>query len=205
MARLSFYHLPSLTEHSIERHPKDLVEALRRRIVATAESISKGRFGASPDEDKCRWCDYKPLCPVFRHQYPGAVLPAPGLASEPESELVSMIDRYGELRSRVAALEEEAEELKGSILSALRQRGYVRAFGKKFEVARAAAGKWEFPDKRKVLDLIKNAGLYDRILAPSAPKVEQLMEDGGLHPDLRARLSELGVKTETPELRVKPL
>ena len=204
VARLAFYHLPSLTEHSIERHPKALVDALRRRIVGTAESISKARFEASPDENKCRWCDYKPVCPVFRHQYPAPGLGAP-LAAEPEGELVSLIDRYGELRSRLAGLEEEAADLEGLILAALKERGYVRAFGRKFEVARAASGKWEFTDKGKLLEIIKSAGLYDRILAPSAPKVEKLMEDLGLHPDVRARLTELGAKTETSELKVKPL
>src|SRR3989338_10182874 len=69
VARLSFYHLPSLKEQVVERHSPDLVCGLRRRIVAAAESITSGVFAPKPDEKKCYWCDYKPICPIFKHQY----------------------------------------------------------------------------------------------------------------------------------------
>lgn len=202
VARLVFYHLPSLTEQAVRRHSKDLVEGLKGRILSTAESISRGLFEPKPEEKKCYWCDYKPICPVFKHQYSAAAEPArPGA----EDELSALVDRYGEIQRRASELQEEAGEVKKSLIALLEKKGYVRVFGKKYELSRAATGKWEFPDKKKVLELIKKAGLYDRILAPSAPKVEQLMSDPGLDENLRARLAELGEKAEIPDLKVKPL
>ncbi|MBI3552808.1 MAG: PD-(D/E)XK nuclease family protein [Elusimicrobia bacterium] len=197
VARLTFYHVPTLKEQVVERHPKKLVEGLRAKIVTTAESIVKGAFEPKPDEKVCRWCDYKPICPVYRDSYQTP-------ETDPD-ELAGLIDRYGELQERLAEAAEEAGQLKADILASLVKKGFVRAFGKKFQVSRAAAEKWEFADKKKVLELIKKAGLYEKVLAPSAPKVEQLMSDPALPADLRARLGELGVRVETPDLKVKPL
>jgi len=43
------------------------------------------------------------------------------------------------------------------------------------------------------------------VLAPSAPLVNRLVEDEAADPDLRAKLTELGERVETPELKLKPL
>ncbi len=199
VSRLSFYHVPSLKEQVVERHGKKLVDGLKKRIVGTAEGITKGAFAPAPDEQKCRWCDYKPICPIFKHQYPTA---AP---AEPEQDLSALVDRYGELLEKSGALSEELSALKDKIVAALKARGYVRAFGKRFEVSRAASEKWEFADKKKVLELLKKAGLYEKILAPSAPKIEALMADPQLDLDLKARLTELGERVEQADLKVKTL
>ena len=58
-----------------------------------------------------------------------------------------------------------------SLAAALKKKNYARAFGEKFEVALSPAVKWEFMDKKKVLDILKTAGLFEKVLAPSAPLV----------------------------------
>lgn len=192
VGKLVFYHLPTLKEQTVERHPAELVDGLRQRIVSTAEQISAGRFEPQPAESVCRWCDFKPLCPIFKSEY--STPQPPPL----DAELSAKIDRYGDLLG-------EAESLKGEILASLAQKGYVRAFGRRFEASRAAKQKWEFSDKQKILEIIKKSGLYDRVLAPSAPKVEALLSDPTVDGGVRAQLEEFGRRVETPDLKVKPL
>ncbi len=207
VSRLSFYHLPSLKEQAVERHEPTLVDKLRRKIVATAESIVQEKFDPTPDEQKCRWCDYKPICPVFKHQFSQAQQNAllEKAVAPVDQELSELVDRYGELLERLDGIGREANEVKAAVLKALAAKGYARAFGQKYEVVKSTAHRWEFSDKKKVLELIKKAGLYDRILAPSAPKVEQLLDDPQLELDLKARLTELGVKNEVHDLKASPL
>lgn len=219
VARLTFYHLPSLKELTIERHSQDQVDVLRRRVVTTAEGIMQEAFAPKPDEKKCFWCDYKPICPIFKHGYsasraprvevsPNAPLPAhgaPSLAEEADAELTEMVDRYGDLHQKAQEAQEELQTLKQAILVILKKKGYMRAFGKKFELARAGEAKWEFSDKAKVLELIKKAGLYEKILAPSAPMIARLMADPTLEPGLKAKLEKLGEKIDASDLKIKPL
>ncbi|MBI5631687.1 MAG: PD-(D/E)XK nuclease family protein [Elusimicrobia bacterium] len=205
VARLVFYHLPTLKEQSVERHQEGLVAALRERIVSAAEAISEGAFTPKPEEKKCYWCDYKPLCPIFKHQFPGTEPALPRGRPASEESLGSLIDRYGELSQKSAELEEERARLQEKIIALLEEKGYVRAFGQRYQLSSTSNARWSFSDKKKVLELIKKAGLYERILAPSAPKVEQLMSDPELDLNLKAQLEELGEKTEAWEIKVQPL
>jgi RecB family exonuclease len=205
VAKLSFYHLPSQTEISVERHEAPLVDALKERIVKTAEGVTEGSFQPKPEERKCFWCDFKPLCPIFKPSAGAAPLAGEPSALRADEELAGLIDRYGELTVKLGETQEQAENVKKRIMALLREKNYVRAFGKSFEIYRSGVEKWEFSDKKKVLELIKKAGLYERVLAPSAPLVHQLMSDPELDRSVKDGLRELGTKVEASDLKVKPL
>jgi len=200
VCRLSFYHLPSLTEHVAERRGTNLIKKLEGKIVSTAEAISRGEFSPTPEEKKCFWCDYKPLCPVYKAQ--DAPPPA---AFASEEDVSALIDRYGDICAQSKALDEEARSLKDEIIALFEKKGYVRAFGRKYEAIRAAGERWEFPDKKKFLEFLKDEGLYERVLAPSGPKVRELLDDAGLDSAVKKKLAALAEKVETSELKVQPL
>ncbi|HAZ09298.1 MAG TPA: hypothetical protein DCZ01_12455 [Elusimicrobia bacterium] len=203
VAELIFYHLPSLREHRALRRSTPLVDELRRRIVDTAEAIMKEKFDPKPDEMICRWCDYKLLCPIFKSQY-ADVPTAPAKASG-EPELAALVDQYGTALAKAEAAKAEAAQAGARLSSALTKKGYVRAFGACYEASLSTAVRWEFLDKKKVLEHIKKAGLYDTVLAPSAPLVHQLLDNPTTDAALRASLSALGERVVAPELKIKPL
>ncbi|MEK7382181.1 MAG: PD-(D/E)XK nuclease family protein [Elusimicrobiota bacterium] len=203
VAELIFYHLPALKEHRALRRSQPLVDELRKRVVDTAEGITKERFDPKPLDTVCKWCDYKPLCPIFKSQYADVPM-APAKASG-EPELAVLVDHYGTALAKVEEAKAEAETAGARLSTALRKKGYVRAFGAKYETSLSTAVKWEFLDKKKVLEQIKKAGLYEKVLAPSAPLVNKLMEDPATDPALRAELAGLGERVDSPELKIKPL
>ena len=203
VGELIFYHLPTLKEHRTVRRGAPLVKELTTRIVDTAEAITKEKFDPKPMDSVCRWCDYKPICPIFKDQYAGM----PAVAAKPagEPELAALVDAYGAATAKTAAAKKEAEAAGAALAAALKKKNYARAFGDQFEVALSPAVKWEFMDKKKVLEILKSAGLYEKVLAPSAPLVNKLLEDASLDKDLRARLTELGERVESPDLTLKEL
>jgi RecB family exonuclease len=210
VGQLTFYHLPLLKPHSVGRRPEALVSGLRRKIADTAAAIVAERFDPKPSENACRWCDYKAYCPIFGAS--GSAAPA-GAGSSPlsgggvDGDLAALIDRYGDIQARAAEVQREAAEVRGAILSILRRKGYVRAFGARYEIQRSGAEKVEFPEgnKKKVIGLLKEAGLYERVQAPSGPLIQKLLSDSSTDPGLRAALRELGSTVEPSELKVTPL
>ncbi len=212
---LTFYHLPSLTPLTVAPHDQGLVKELRERIVRVNGDIQSGKFEPEPEERKCQWCDYRPRCPVFRHLYAEeapaaqAELPidGPSLALEPGDDalLAELADQYGKLKSQAHELEAGAEELKARIVALLRKKGYVKAFGSRFEVSVHAEQKWEFEDRARVLDVLRRHGLYERVLKPSAPEVHKLMADPDLPAAARAELERLGKRQEHATLRFKSI
>lgn len=205
VAELTFYHLPTLKEHRAQRRPVSLVEELKARIVGTAESISKGLFEPTPEEGKCRWCDYKPICPIFKDVGVGPAGFGGPTATSMDAELAALVDRAGEARRLADEAKAAADAAAAELAAAMSKRGYVRAFGARFEASAAAAVRWEFMDKKKVLELIRKAGLYEKVLAPSAPLVNKLVEDPAVDGDLRAKLSEIGERVESSSVTLKPL
>ena len=203
VGELIFYHLPTLKEHRTVRRDKPLVKELTARIVDTAEGITRDRFDPKPTENACRWCDYKPICPIYKDQYAGM----PPVAAKPagEPELAALVDRYGDALARVEQAKSDAAAVAQELAAQLSKKNYVRAFGERFEVTSSPAVKWEFRDKKKVLEMLKKAGLYETVLAPSAPLVNKLVEDQTVEAALRARLAEIGERVESSELKLKAL
>ncbi len=211
VGQLTFYHLPSLKPHSVGRRPEAQVAELRRKIVGTAAAIVAERFDPKPSESSCRWCDYKTYCPIFSSAAPsgkGEHLAGRGDGPLPvDSDLAALIDRYGDSLSRLAEADREAAQVKAAILAILRSKGYVRAFGARYEIQRSGTEKIEFPEgnKKKVIRLLKDAGLYERVQAPSGPLIQKLLADPGTDSDLRAALRELGARVEPCDLKVTSL
>lgn len=203
VGELIFYHLPTLKEHRASRRGTQLVDELKDRVVTTAEAITTEKFDPKPDEMVCRWCDYKPICPIFKDQYAGVPMKPAGAAAEPE--LAALVDKYGDALAKASAAKAEADKAGIELAALLKKKNYVRAFGAAYEVSLTSGVKWEFLDKKRVLEIIKKAGAYEKVLAPSAPLVNKLIEDPGLDADLRAKLTELGERVDSPELKLKPL
>ncbi|MEK7232412.1 MAG: hypothetical protein AAB268_01240, partial [Elusimicrobiota bacterium] len=156
-----------------------------------------------PTENACRWCDYKPLCPIYKDQYAG--MPAVAAKAAGEPELAAFVDKYGDAMANVEAAKAAAQAAGKELAEALKKKNYVRAFGDRFEVSSSPAVKWEFQDKKKVLEMLKKAGVFEQVLAPSAPLVNKLIEDRATDANLRARLSEIGERCETTDLKLKIL
>lgn len=206
VARLTFYHLNSLTPHSAEPHSPEQVDRLRERIALVSSSIRKGLFEPRPEERKCSWCDFKPFCPVFqdgwmRPDSPAAAEPGPAT----DAELGALADRYGELLAKSSGLQEEVREIEAALIARLKELGWARAFGGSHEVTLSSEERWEFRDKAKVLELIRGAGLWEDILAPSAPLVQKLMQDPSAPPELRRKLERLGEKVRRDAIKSRPL
>jgi putative RecB family exonuclease len=202
---LVFYHLPSQTPIHSKPHGPTQVDALRERIVTTADLIKAEKFAPKPEERKCGWCDYKPLCPVFKHLFTKREPPehAPALTSD--DKLAKMVDRFGKMKEEIKETKTKVEELKEEIVAVLKEKGYVRAFGQNFEATAHFDDRWDFKDKdkKKVLEAIERAGFWDKILAPSAPAVQKLMKDPNLPLQLRDKLQKLGTLNAHATVRVR--
>ncbi len=194
VAKLSFYHLPSLTEHAIARGSGEKLDRLTSRLTSVAAAVTRGIYEPAPQEKKCFFCDYKPLCPVFKQDPPERSAVSDDL---PDARLSELIDRLGELLKEAAAVKKE-------ILSVFKSKGYARAFGSKFSATRAPRRALSFPDKKSVLDLLRQAALYDRVLAPSQGKIEALLTDPTVSPDIKARLSGLSAPADDADISIEP-
>lgn len=193
---MAFYHLPSLDSQIFEPASKEEMDEFWARVLGVAADIKAGKFAPDPGETKCRFCDYKDMCPVWRLSpadeqgfTPEEYEQEPLYPQNPLEELSSKIDAYGK------ALE-EAKKLEKEITSAMKDNGLNRHFGKEFEVSLQKTRNINFKDKEKTVQTLKSLNLLGKTLVPTLGSIKALLESASLTPEQHKILADLAEFTE---------
>lgn len=223
--KLSFYHLPSLTELSFERATENEIDQFWGGVLRVADDIRAAKFSPTPEENKCRWCDYRNICPVFTgKEYDGpsgwgARNPCPpGVGAEPvepvaastaavpvvvvetpktDQEILSeKIDRLGELTAETARLKQE-------IIKLMTSHDFARHFGSHFSAELLKTEQLEFADHQKVIDTLKELNLLKKVLVPTKTTIAALLQDAALPAAQKQSLAALATVTPQVDVEIK--
>ncbi|OGR96171.1 MAG: hypothetical protein A2902_00575 [Elusimicrobia bacterium RIFCSPLOWO2_01_FULL_64_13] len=211
-ASLTLYHLPSNTPFTVGGYSEGFEEGVRDRVAAVARGLTDQAFEPDPDDDKCRWCDYrKPNpaigfkgCPAWRDEY----------ASPEEKcetaygnvDITCLVDKYGELKAKARALDDELKPVKDELERYFREKGYRKADGTRFRVTCDSKEKWDFGEKDgEVKRILEEAGLLEKVSSVSAAALQKLLKDRALDRDVREALESLGEKTVVRTIRYSAL
>lgn len=123
------------------RHGKSLIssrtaeqrEALKRELGKIIDEIKHDREFPPVETALCAWCEYRDLCPLFRHAEQTAAMPPEKRAAE---DGVLLVDRLSELEARkhdlraeIKALDLEIEDVEGELARYARAKGIARVTG----------------------------------------------------------------------------
>lgn len=113
--RLTLYYLPTLNALTSARHSNEHVMNLRREIITVKSAVDEGHFDPKPEDYKCRWCDYKKLCPAWQNglaipqKTASAVLTANKEATSLTSKLENLIRQTENLLKDLQTLKNDLE------------------------------------------------------------------------------------------------
>ena len=215
---LSFYHLPTLHEMTFDRAGENEIDEFWHRVLATADKIRTQDFTPSPSESKCRWCDYRNICPVFTgKEYDGpnglaatnllavppaeevtprAEKPQEPLAQSAQEQLGAKIDRLGDLTAQTDALKKE-------ISDAMRAQDFTQHFGAHYKAQLVKKTAFNFGDHDQIIALIKRLGLWEKTLVPTKTTIGALLDDPSLSAADKAQLARLIQKVQQEFLSVE--
>lgn len=214
---LSFYHLPTQQEMTFDRADAGEIDEFWHRVLSTADKIRAEEFTPTPSESKCRWCDYRNICPVFTgKEYDGPnglaakdllTIPpaqtqhvAPQQAEQPaqteQEKLSAKIDRLGELTDEIVALKRE-------ILNSLRDNHFEQHFGAHYKAQVVKKTGYSFADHDKIVALLKHLNLWDKTLVPTKTTIGALLSDPSVSSADKAQLARLIQKVEEEFLSVE--
>lgn len=190
-----FYHLPTLKEQSFSPASKEEIDSFWQGVLKVAADIMAGSFAPDPDETKCRFCDYKPFCPVWNlseSQQQEAQAPKEETLN-PQQLLTAKIDELGQTQ-------EKAEKLKAEIIKIMRENGYNRHFGMNYLAALTTKTEFDFTDRQKTVDVLRELNLLPKVLVPTLSSIKALLEGGTLTPQQKEKLDALAQKKEIIDL-----
>ena len=226
--RLCFYHLPSLQELTFEPGSDKEMYEFWQKVLGVADDIRAGKFTPAPEENKCRWCDYHNICPVFTgKEYDGpsgwgakipdvpppahnpfAASSAPNVSFQfaAASASAAAAKTDGEILSdkidRLGETLREEKRLRGEIAALMNKLGYKRHFGARFRAELEQKDKVVFDDKQKTLELLRSLKLLNKTLVPTQSSIAALLSDPAVPEEAKARLRALARTEQDTDIQI---
>jgi RecB family exonuclease len=174
--RLTLYYLLPGQRMSTARSPGD-ADDLRRRIATVAERITAGKFEPR-DNPLCNWCEFQPICPLYRHRYEREE------GSDPTPRMTEIVDEWVDLKRQDRAAWKRLEELRGLINAFAEEHGYRRLYSTDGAAIDRRPQHVTAPDERRLREILEPLGLWDRVLSVDPAKISALVESRSLPPDV---------------------
>lgn len=173
--RLTLYFLLPGQRMSTTRTGADRDE-LRRRIATAAARIDAGRF--EPRENAlCGWCDYQPVCPIFRHR-------REKLEGDPAPRMTDLVDEWIGLKRDGRRVYARIDELAGLINAFCDEHDYRRLFGSDGAAIDRRPQHVTSPAEAKLRSILEPLGLWGKVLSVDPKKLNDLIESRSLPPDV---------------------
>jgi RecB family exonuclease len=177
--RLTLHYLLPGQRMTTTRTAAD-VDELRRRIATVAERIAAGKF--EPRQNPlCDWCEYQPLCPLFRHKVEKE-------RGDPAPRMTAIVDEWIELKRRGRETYRRIDELAGSINAFCEEHNYRRLFGSDGAAIDRRPQHVTAPVDDQVRAILEPLGLWERVISVDPAKLNALIESRTLPPDVEDRL-----------------
>jgi putative RecB family exonuclease len=177
--RLTLYYLLPGQRMTTVRTARDMDE-LRRRIAIVAQRIDAGMF--EPRQNPlCDWCEYQPLCPLFRHRYERE-------QGDPAPRMTEIVDEWIALKRRGREVYRRIDELAGLINAFADEHGYRRLFGSDGAAIDRRPQHVTAPIEERVREILEPLGLWEQVLSVDPGKINALIESRTLSPDVEDAL-----------------
>ncbi len=178
------------------------LEKLLLEVNRLIDEIESAREFEPRPSSLCDWCEFRDICPVWKHQYATSELPPEEFK---EDDGVKLVNRYSALLGEESRIKEEKERLKESLADFSASFGCEVVYGSDHKIKVKKVKRLQFPPsggkEREVLEgLLKEAGSWGDLSTLSLPKLESALRKGELDPDLREKLKPLYVEEEAVRL-----
>lgn len=182
--RLTYYQLRTQLPISTERYSDERIEEVKNEILIVADKIRKEEFAARLN-DYCP-CDFPHLCPYFKDKYPSEKI---NILEDIESRgaIKEIVEEYVRMREEAKNTEARLEELKELINKYCDKNQVERVFGTEHFITRRLIESRGF-EEGDVKDMLKDAGLWEKVVKFESPLVKRLLEESSLDKNLRKEL-----------------
>ncbi|MBI2137875.1 PD-(D/E)XK nuclease family protein [Candidatus Woesearchaeota archaeon] len=178
--KLVWHFLAFDREMASERTDEEL-EALKWETVKLIEQIETEKEFKPKVSKLCDWCEFKPVCPMWKHLY--------RLEEKPANEYlkdtgVQLVNRYAELNAKKKRLldemEEELEKLKEAIVKFAEKEKVSVVFGSNAKAGVKVYEAIKFPPKAEqgeLINLLKKAGRWEEISTLDAYALARIVKE----------------------------
>jgi len=176
-----YYYVENLKEVSFKRASSIEIGKFWEEALKIVDDINSEKFDPTPGEMQCNYCDFKFNCPVFSNNLKTR---NNGL-KEKVYKYIEISQKIEELKNKLSLIENE--------LSSYFKNGIFSYEDENYKLELKKIPKIEFSDKEKILNLLKEEGLYEKTLRPTIASVLQILDDENIDEKVKRRIKEFSI------------
>jgi len=200
---LVWHYLAFDKEIRSERSDEQL-EILRKDVLSLINEVESCTNFPPKMSALCSWCEFRAICPNFKHLYELEKKPAEQYLDD---DGVKLVNEYAEIYYREKELSEKVDEIKGRLRNFAARKEVNIVYGSDVKVFVKSYPKLSFPRKddegrEAFINAVKALGLWDSLAEPNTFELSKMMESGKLHPEITKVLESYAEKGETVYVRL---
>jgi len=153
-------------------HTNETLERAKRRVLATIGAVEKaitGNVFEPTPGPLCNYCGFRPLCPMWSHEYKKEEAPTPS-----EKEVADAISEMFAIKKEESILKKRAAEARAAILTYMEKTGVLRVFGSSGFITKQTQERFSF-DMEKVRPILERIGKWSAVLSPDEKKLLKVL------------------------------
>jgi putative RecB family exonuclease len=163
---------------------------LKEKTIALIDLIEGTTKFEPVKSNLCKWCEYRPLCPLWKHAEAVKDLPS---AEFDADEGVRLANEYARTKLELDRMAERLDLLKETIIEFARQEDITVLQGKGVRITLNSRERKKFPGKddplRPALEaLLKQSGKWDSVSELDVHRLLKIVEEEEWAPELLTQL-----------------
>lgn len=188
------------------RRSAEALETLREETIGLIREIETATEFPSRQSALCDWCEYRRICPLFRHFYETSPLSKNEYISE---EGVLLAERLAALQAEEAKIKAEIEKVKEALLAYAQRKGIEVVFTQNHKVRIKVYENFRFPGKndlgRPALEkIVKENGKWEEVSSLDVFALSKALQKGAWEPEFIAQIKKLGTPDKSLWIKLYP-
>ncbi|NQU97918.1 PD-(D/E)XK nuclease family protein [Candidatus Woesearchaeota archaeon] len=196
------WHMLAFDKEVVSERTDEQLQQLQKEIVAKIENIESCKNFPPKKSALCDWCEFKPICPEWKHQYE--------LEKKTEQEFkdddgVKLVDEYSKLKAEEKKISEQLEGLKNKIIAFGEQKAVNRVFGTDQRATIWSKEVNKFPkttefNYQEFVEMVKKLGLWKDFSRLDSFKLEKAFGNEEFHGEIQEILSKFAKKEKVERI-----
>ncbi|MBU0952972.1 MAG: PD-(D/E)XK nuclease family protein [Nanoarchaeota archaeon] len=192
------WHYLAFNKDIVLTKTDDELDQLRTETIDLIKRIEATNKFPPKVSALCDWCEFRPICPTWKHEYKTEQLEPNEFLQE---DGVSLVNKYIELSEKKRLLTEDIngdlEKLKEAILEYARREGMTTLRGSDHRVKIWEKDVWSFParddPRRQELEqLLKRLGIWNDVAALDSFALSRAIDEGKWPKELIDKITAFG-------------
>jgi len=196
------WHYLAFDKELVSERTQDQLMKLRKETIKAINKIETAKDFPAVVTKLCDWCEFRPICPQFKHLYNVENL-------EPEQYLdddgVKLVNQYAELQDKIKDLSLELEEVRQLLIDFAKKGKIDVVFGSDVKASVSSYESFKFPQKNErseFNEIIKKLGLWDELAIVDTYELAKKIKNKELHEDFIKLLNKFIKKEKTDMIRL---